>query len=139
MADHYKLEEGLDLILDFNKIDSIGKKEQKVIPVAVQNIDTKEVILLAYVNKLALETSVSSKIATFWSTSRNELWVKGATSGATFELIEVLVNCEQNSLVFKVKPQSDNICHTKNSENRARNCYYRSLDFTTGKLINRDK
>ncbi|MGL1893019.1 MAG: hypothetical protein OCD02_15400 [Spirochaetaceae bacterium] len=139
MGDHYILEEGVELTLDFNKIDFIGKKEQKVIPVAVQNIDTKEVILIAYVNKLALDTSVKTKIATFWSTSRNELWVKGATSGATFDLLEVLVNCEQNSLVFKVKPQSENICHTKNEQKQARNCYYRSLDFKSGKLINQDK
>ncbi len=138
MGDHYKLEEGLDLELDFGKIDAIGEKGQKVIPVAVQHIDTNEVILVAYINDEALKASLETKTATFWSTSRNELWVKGATSGATFDLLEAFVNCEQNSLVFKVRPRKENICHTKNASGVARNCYYRQIDFATQKLINND-
>jgi phosphoribosyl-AMP cyclohydrolase len=139
MSDHHALEEGLELNLDFGKIDAIGAKEQKVIPVAVQNIDTKEVILVAYANELALKTSMETKTATFWSTSRNELWIKGATSGATFDLLEVLVNCDQNSLVYKVRPRHGGICHTKNKKGAPRNCYYRSIDSETGNLVNTDQ
>ncbi len=139
MGDHYELEEGLELKLDFSKIDAIGEKGQRVIPAAVQNIDTNEVILVAYVNEEALKVSIETKTATFWSTSRNELWVKGATSGATFDLLEVAVNCEQNSLLYKVRPRNGGICHTKNESGAPRNCYYRSLDLETGKLINTDQ
>jgi len=131
-----KIEETDELILDFDKILDISQKNIRVIPVAVQNIDTNEVILLAYVNKEALDLSVKTKIATFFSTSRNEIWVKGATSGAEFELCEIFVNCEQNSLVYKVRPKKENICHTKNKNGTARNCFYRKFDFETGKLIN---
>jgi phosphoribosyl-AMP cyclohydrolase len=131
-----KIEETNELILDFDKILDISQKNIRVIPVAVQNIDTNEVILLAYTDKKALELSIKTKIATFFSTSRNEIWVKGATSGAEFELCEIFVNCEQNSLVYKVRPKKENICHTKNKSGAARNCFYRKLDFETGKLTN---
>ena len=134
--EHYELEEGTTLSLDFTKISQIGKQGNLVIPVAVQNIDTDEVILIAYVNDEALQHSLKSGTATFWSTSRNELWIKGATSGATFDLLEVLVNCEQNSLVYKVRPRKGNICHTNNKAGEARNCYYRKLDFKSGILDN---
>ena len=110
----------------------------RIIPVVVQNIETNEVILLAYANEEAINLSVKTKTAVFFSTSRNEIWVKGATSGAEFELCEILVNCEQNSLLYKVRPKRENICHTKNKAGNARNCYYRKLDFETGKLLNID-
>jgi len=64
--------------------------------------------------------------------------VKGATSGAEFELTDIFVNCEQNSFVYKVRPKKENICHTKNQKGEARNCYYRKLDFETGKLVKID-
>jgi phosphoribosyl-AMP cyclohydrolase len=109
-----------------------------VIPAAVQNADTKEVILIAYVNARALEESIKSRTAVFWSTSRNELWEKGKTSGETFELLDVFVNCEQNSLVYVVRPRRGNICHTKNKSGAPRNCYYRRLNMETGELENID-
>ena len=132
------IEETDELKLDFAKLSAIAEKNLQVIPVAVQNADTGEVILVAYANKEALELAVKSKIAVFFSTSRNEIWVKGASSGAEFELLEIFVNCEQNSLVYKVRPKKENICHTKNKKGEARNCYYRKLDFETGKLVNLD-
>ncbi|MDR0303958.1 MAG: hypothetical protein LBH98_04190 [Chitinispirillales bacterium] len=131
-----EIEETSELKLDFDKLSEICEKKIGVIPVAVQNADTNEIILIAYINKEALELSVKTKIATFFSTSRNEIWVKGAASGAKFELLEIFVNCEQNSLVYKVRPTKENICHTKNKRGEARNCYYRKLDFNTNKLIN---
>jgi len=132
------LEEGNELTLDFNKTKKIAQCSENVIPVAVQNIDTNEVILIAYINKNALDESIKTGIATFWSTSRNELWIKGKTSGEMFDLIEAYVNCEQNSLVFKVRPRKGNICHTKNKKGKPRNCYYRKIDIKSMKLINID-
>ena len=131
-----QLEEGNQLQLDYSKIAKISAKCPDVIPVAVQNIDTKEVILVAYVNEQALKVAVATKTAVFWSTSRNELWEKGKTSGETYDLIEVFVNCEQNSVVYKVRPRKGGICHTKNCAGEPRNCYYRKLNFETWELEN---
>jgi phosphoribosyl-AMP cyclohydrolase len=130
------LEEGKVLQLDYTKIAKIASKCPDVIPVAVQNIDTKELILVAYVNEQALKVSIATRTAVFWSTSRNELWEKGKTSGETFDLLEVLVNCEQNSLLYLVRPRRGGICHTKNKSGEPRNCYYRKINFETGELEN---
>ncbi len=133
-----EIEEGAQMVLDFKKLGAIAKKELDVLPVAVQNADTKEVILVAYVNDEALRHSMRTGTATFWSTSRNELWEKGKTSGETFDLIEAYVNCDQNSLVFKVRPRRGGICHTKNRKGNPRNCFYRRIDFTNTTLTNVD-
>jgi len=129
-----ELEEGSRLQLDFGKLVKVAANAPDVLPVAVQNVDTGEVILVAYVNELALRSAIESRKAVFWSTSRKELWEKGKTSGEMFDLVEVRVNCEQNSLVYRVRPQRGNICHTKNKAGEPRNCYYRRLDFETGEL-----
>lgn len=131
------LEEGTALTLDFTKLQQVAEVGG-VLPCAVQDVDSGEVILVAYVNEIALRTSIDEGIAVFWSTSRNELWRKGATSGETFTLLEVLVNCEQNSLLYRVRPMRGGICHTKNERGAPRNCYYRSIDFTTWELRNVD-
>jgi len=134
-----QLEEGTELQLDFGKLAKAAQSTASgVIPVAVQHADTKEVILVAYVSEQALKHSIETKTATFWSTSRNELWIKGATSGQTFDLLEVRVNCEQNSLVYIVRPRAGGICHTKNQAGDPRNCYYRRIDFDTMTLENLD-
>ena len=133
-----ELEEGLNLQLDFSKIAKIAASSPDVIPVAVQHADTKEVILVAYANEKALRATIDTGNAVFWSTSRNELWEKGATSGETFEMLEILVNCEQNSLVYIVRPRRGNICHTKNQAGEPRNCYYRRLLPDGKKLENLD-
>ena len=78
---------------------------------------------------------IKRKKLVLWSSSRNELWIKGATSGETFELIEAYVNCEQNSLLFIVRPERGGICHTKNSNGEPRNCYYRRIDINDGKSL----
>jgi phosphoribosyl-AMP cyclohydrolase len=126
------LEEGTQLQLDFGKLD--GMSGQHVLPCVVQDATTQEVILVAYVNALALAESIRTRTATFWSTSRDELWVKGSTSGETFELVEMLVNCEQNSLLYRVRPRRGGICHTKNHDGNPRNCFYRRLDLQNGVL-----
>jgi len=133
-----ELEEGIELQLDFSKIAKIAASSPDVIPVAVQHADTNEVILVAYTNEYALRTSMEKRTLVLWSTSRNELWEKGATSGESFELLEVRVNCEQNSLLYIVRPRRGNICHTKNQAGEPRNCYYRRLNLETGKLDNLD-
>ncbi len=121
-------EEGPELALDFHKLEKAVAACPGILPVAVQNADTREVILLAYANEQALRHALATRTATFWSTSRNELWEKGKSSGETFELLEVRVNCEQNSLVYLVRPRRGGICHTRNRQGQPRNCFYRAID-----------
>jgi phosphoribosyl-AMP cyclohydrolase len=129
-------EETSRLLLDFSKLDRVAGHH--VVPCAVQDVTTNEVVLIAYVNAAALERAVESRSAVFWSTSRQEIWEKGATSGETFELCEVWVNCEQNSLLYRVRPRRAGICHTANAAGEPRNCFYRRLDLDTGALVNVD-
>jgi phosphoribosyl-AMP cyclohydrolase len=127
------LEEGNELCLDFDKLRKVADCGQPVVPVAVQDADTKEVLILAYVNKEALDYSVKNGVAAFWSTSRNELWVKGTTSGDTLDLVEIRVNCEQNSLLYRVRPRGEGVCHTQDARGVPRStCFYRRLQ--DGKL-----
>ncbi|MBO5642551.1 MAG: phosphoribosyl-AMP cyclohydrolase [Kiritimatiellae bacterium] len=145
-----QLEESLNLTLDFTKLEKVGKQvadsrasgveiDPGVIPVAIQNIDTKEVILVAYTNEHAMKESFAKRKLILWSTSRNKIWFKGETSGETFDLIEAYVNCEQNSLLYLVRPCRGGICHTKNKAGEPRNCYYRKINFDTLELINIDE
>ncbi len=92
-------------------------------------------LIVGYVNKLALETAVKEGMATFWSTSRNELWIKGKTSGDFLEIVDILVNCEQNSIVYKVRLKGKGSCHTKDKSGKPRRgCYYRRIKFSDGKI-----
>jgi len=120
------------LNLDFMKMKTFSN--QNVIPVAVQNAITKEVILIAYTNETAFKETIKTRKAVFWSTSRDELWLKGQESGNTFTIQSIHVNCEQNSLVYKVTPDRGNICHTSKN-NVANNCFYRKLDLDTLELV----
>lgn len=131
------IEETNELMLDWDKLSAMSP-ENHVIPVAVQNMDTKEVILIAYINKQALEESIRLRKVVLWSTSRNKLWFKGQESGNTFTLHHIFVNCEQNSLVFQATPDKGNICHTSYN-GVPNNCYYRELDMESMKLINLNK
>ena len=133
-----KLEEGNQLLLDFSKLLKISRTHNNVIPVAVQDLISKEIILIAYTNEKAFKHTIKTKIVTFWSTSRNELWIKGTTSGNTFLIKKILINCEQNSLVYLVEAKHGGICHTSNRSGKPRNCYYRSLNLDTLELENLD-
>lgn len=133
-----ELEEGSALTLDFNKLEKAVGQSKGIIPVAVQHADTREVILVAYTNELAFRKTAESQSLVLWSTSRNELWEKGKTSGETFDVLEIRVNCEQNSLLYVVRPRRSAICHTKNKAGQPRNCYYRRLNVKTMKLENLD-
>ena len=122
-----ELEEGTALQLDFSKLQKVAATGLPVLPVVVQDADSHEVLVVAYANEKALAHSLKTGIATFWSTSRNELWIKGATSGDTLQLVDVRVNCEQNSLLYLVR-MAGGVCHTKDAEGHTRHtCYYRSL------------
>ncbi|HNX04340.1 MAG TPA: phosphoribosyl-AMP cyclohydrolase [Opitutales bacterium] len=123
-----EIEEGLSEKLDFAKLAKVAACGRAVLPVVVQHADTGAVLTLAYADREALSRTLADKVAVFWSTSRNELWVKGATSGDTLDLVEVRVNCEQNSLLYIVRPRKSGVCHTKNPDGAARaTCYYRRL------------
>lgn len=127
------IEETTQLRLDFTKLANLNGQE--VIPVAVQHAATGEVLLVAYTNEEALREAIRFRALVLWSTSRCRLWHKGAEeSGNGFRLLEIRVNCEQNSLVYLVEPERGGICHTKNTDGHHRNCYYRRLNFDTGEL-----
>lgn len=85
-----ELEENLDLDLQFSKRDGL-------LPVAVQETKTGQLLMLASVNKEALSKTLNTKMATFWSTSRKKLWTKGETSGDLLRVDNILVDCDQDA------------------------------------------
>jgi phosphoribosyl-AMP cyclohydrolase len=99
-----------------------------------QNFQTKDVLILAYVNKEAFEETIRSGYATFYSRNRNEIWKKGLTSGDYLKIEEIRLNCEQNSLLYLVTPEGKGVCHAKKHDGRPySSCFYRKLQ--NGKLI----
>ncbi|MDR1498337.1 MAG: phosphoribosyl-AMP cyclohydrolase [Puniceicoccales bacterium] len=126
---HSEIEEGTKLTLDFGKLRKVVTQcSEDVIPAVAQDVDSGEVLIVGYVNKLALETAIREKMATFWSTSRNELWIKGKTSGNYLAIQEIRINCEQNSVLYRVKLAGTGACHTNSATGAPRlGCYYRRL------------
>lgn len=123
------LEEGLALQLDFGKLAKVAATGAEVVPVVLQHADTGDVLYIGYANELAVRETFARRSAVLWSTSRNELWHKGATSGDTLDLVDVRVNCEQNSLLYRVRPRTGGVCHTKDASGTARStCYYRVVE-----------
>ena len=123
-------EESTKLRLDFKKLKAIAMGKEDVVPAVIQDAESLEVLLVAYVNAEALRLSLTEKRAVFYSTSRQQIWRKGDTSGDTLALQEIRVNCEQNSLLYLVKKThpSGGACHTKDAHGRTRRaCYYRRL------------
>jgi phosphoribosyl-AMP cyclohydrolase len=88
-----------------------------LVPVIVQDFESNEVLMLAWMNKQALVASIESGSATYWSRSRNELWVKGATSGNTQTVRSIDLDCDSDALLMKVD-QKGVACHTG-----ARTCF----------------
>jgi phosphoribosyl-AMP cyclohydrolase len=123
------LEEGTRLRIDFSKLRRVGEAGFEVVPVVLQNADDGQVLYVGYANELALRETLRTGRAVLWSTSRGELWRKGETSGDVLELVEVRVNCEQNSLLYRVRPKGEGVCHTREpaSGRRRPGCYYRRV------------
>ncbi len=127
-VDHKVLEDGDQVLVDFEKLRKVAQSPDPVVPVIVQDAGTKEVLILAYANEKALRHTLESGLATFWSTSRNELWIKGKTSGDELKIVEVRVNCEQNSLLYLVRMVGKGSCHVKDASGQTRfGCYYRRI------------
>jgi phosphoribosyl-AMP cyclohydrolase len=98
------------------KYDSAG-----LIPAIVQDSDTGEILMMAWMNAESIGKTLESKTTWFWSRSRQEFWNKGATSGNMQHVSEVLVDCDADVLLVKVKPEGP-ACHTGE-----RTCFYRGL------------
>jgi phosphoribosyl-AMP cyclohydrolase len=113
-----------------DKIDF--SKRGGLVPVIVQDHTTLQVLMLGYAKPEALSVTLESKRATFYSTSRGEIWQKGKTSGDTLEMKGILVDCDEDALIYLVKPLGDGACHTKKKDGTARtSCFHRSYnDFT---------
>jgi phosphoribosyl-AMP cyclohydrolase len=99
------------------KFDSNG-----LIPAIVQDANTKEVLMLAYMNVQSLQLTLERGETYFWSRSRGELWHKGETSGNIQRVIEVSVDCDADTLLIRVEPNGP-ACHTGE-----RTCFYRNLE-----------
>ena len=103
--------------IDFTKLDGL-------IPAVIQNADTLEILMVGFMNEEALEKTRQTGFATFWSRTRNKLWMKGETSGNQLQVLETLVDCDEDTLVLKCKRLGDGVvCHTGE-----RSCFYRKLD-----------
>lgn len=92
-----------------------------LVPVIVQDAETKEVLMLAYMNAESLKLTLETSETWFWSRSRNELWHKGATSGNVQRVVEVRVDCDADTLLVLVDPAGP-ACHTGEQT-----CFFRSL------------
>lgn len=92
-------------------IDTIKFDEKGLVPAIAQDARTGTVLMLAYMNREALETTFKTRKATYFSRSRNELWEKGATSGNTQRVVELYYDCDADAVLLKVD-QTGNACHT---------------------------
>ena len=90
--------------IDFNKGDGL-------VPVIIQNVQTMQVLMLGYMNKEAFDQTIETKKVTFYSRSKRRLWMKGESSGNTLSVIDVKMDCDQDSLLIFVNPKGPT-CHT---------------------------
>ena len=102
---------------------NFSKSTDGLLPAVVQDYQTNEVLMLAYVNKLAWEKTLETGKAHYWSRSRNKLWLKGETSGHVQKIHQILVDCDEDTIVYKVEQLGGAACHTGH-----RSCFYRQLD-----------
>jgi phosphoribosyl-AMP cyclohydrolase len=115
-----KIDETLELQLKFDA--------QGLIPAIVCDVADNSVLMFAFMNKLAFDETRRTGLVHFWSRSRDELWKKGETSGESFAVRDIRVDCDQDALVVMVSPQGKgNACHTGR-----RSCFYRNLEGSTG-------
>ena len=105
--------------MDFTKLDGL-------IPAVIQDADSAEVLMVGFMNQEALDITTRTGFATFFSRTRNTLWTKGETSGNRLEVVQMLTDCDDDTVLLKVKRHGDgNVCHTGE-----RTCFYRTLPLT---------
>ena len=103
--------------MDYSKLNGL-------IPAVIQDADTSEVLMVGFMNGEALAKTRETGFATFFSRTRNTLWMKGETSGNRLAVTAILVDCDDDTVLVKVRRQGDgNVCHTGE-----RTCFYRKLD-----------
>ncbi len=108
--------------LDFNKC--------KLIPAIAQDAKTNEVLMMAYINKEAWEETLKTNRATYWSRSRNRLWKKGESSGHYQEVKEILVDCDNDTVIFRIIQHGGAACHKG-----YRSCFFRKVSEDKTNLI----
>jgi len=111
------------ILLDFGKSDGL-------IPVIVQDYETKEVLMLAYMNQEAWEASLKTGKATYWSRSRRKLWLKGETSGHFQIIHNIFIDCDDDTVLLQVKQLGEAACHTG-----YKSCFYRKVEGGGFKII----
>jgi len=98
------------------------EKGKGLVPVIVQEWQTNEVLMLAYMNREAWSNTLTTGKATYWSRSRNTLWLKGESSGNVQYVKEILIDCDDDTVLLKVEQVGGAACHTG-----YRSCFYRRL------------
>jgi phosphoribosyl-AMP cyclohydrolase len=106
------------------KMIEIQFDEQGLVPVIAQDVETKDILMLAYANREAVDLTSSTGYAHYYSRSRQKLWKKGEESGNLQQVHSILVDCDEDTLVYMVH-QTTAACHTGH-----RSCFYRTLDGT---------
>jgi len=104
------------------QVAALLKDSDALIPAIVQDSSSKEILMLAYMNSQSLELTLTTGKATYWSRSRNELWVKGATSGHYQDVQSIALDCDGDALVLQVI-QTGAACHTGQ-----RTCFHTPLE-----------
>lgn len=102
-------------------LEEVKFDEKGLVPAVVQDYKTNEVLMLAYMNRESLQKTMETKLATYWSRSRQKLWLKGETSGHYQHVKSVHLDCDGDTLLIKVE-QVEAACHTGNYS-----CFYREL------------
>lgn len=102
--------------------------DKGLIPAVIQEIDTKEVLMVAYMDKKALERTIETGYTHFWSRSRKTYWKKGETSGNVQEVKKIYYDCDADTLLIMVKQHGSGACHTGN-----RTCFYRRIELEESK------
>jgi phosphoribosyl-AMP cyclohydrolase/phosphoribosyl-ATP pyrophosphohydrolase/phosphoribosyl-AMP cyclohydrolase len=100
---------------------NIKYDQNGLVPAIVQDVETKEVLMMAYMNEKSLKLTLEKGETVFWSRSRNELWHKGGTSGNIQKVVEIRVDCDEDTLLILVHPAGP-ACHTGKQS-----CFYRTI------------
>jgi len=109
-------------------VNTIKFDERGLIPAIVQDVNTGEVLMFAWMSRESFERTLETGLMTYWSRSRQKLWVKGETSGNTQVVKEVYIDCDADCLLFKVEPRGMGAaCHMG-----YRSCFYRRVNPSDG-------